>query len=605
MTDSPKQGLAVKKRLAALRAEMAAAKLDAYFIPSVDPHQSEYLPACWERRAFISGFSGSAGDVIVTTKQAGLWTDGRYFLQATRQLSGTTIKLFKQGQPKVPTTDAWLAANLEPGQVLGADPRVLSKAVAKKLAAAAEKAGAKLQLVDKNLVDAIWAEQPAIPQGAIAVHPARFAGESVAHKLKRLRKELVDGGADALVLTTLDAIAWTFNIRGTDVDHNPVAIAYGLVTKDSAQLFCHPAKVPENVRQALAKDADVLPYDDFGKALAVLNKGRVRVWIDPSTVNAWVLSKLKRCPLKEATSPIVPMKARKNAKEMDGARAAHVRDGVAMVRFLHWLSEAVPKGGLTEIDTSDKLAALRAEGENFRDQSFGPISGYAANGAIVHYSAEPETAATLRPEGLYLIDSGGQYLDGTTDITRTVLLGGKATAQQKEDFTRVLKGHIALSQMRFPAGTPGRHLDAFARRSLWEAGLDYAHGTGHGVGSYLGVHEGPQAISPTRCTGAPLEEGNILSNEPGYYREGQYGIRIENLVLVQKDAELSQRGHGDFLGFETLTLCPIDTRLVDTKLLSKDECAWLDAYHRRVKQTLGPLVPHAAKGWLAQATKAL
>lgn len=604
--------LSVKQRLAALRALMQQHKLDAYFVPSVDPHGSEYVPDCWQRRAFISGFTGSAGDVVVTASGAGLWTDGRYFIQAAAQLKGSGIKLMKMGQPKVPTLEAWIADNLQSGQLLGADPRVLSKTVAARLAAAAEKAGAKLKLVDANLVDQIWGdERPTLPQAPVLVQPPRYAGETVKSKLKRLRAELAKAKADALVISTLDAVAWTFNIRGADVAYNPLVIAYGLVTEQGATLFCDEGKVSPKVRASLDKaGVQVAKYEGLGKALAELNRVRAAVWVDPSTVNAWVLSKLRRAKLKEAASPIVAIKARKNPKEIAGAKAAHVRDGAAMVRFLSWLEGAVAAGGLSEIDASDKLRELRAEGELFHFESFSPISGYAGNGAIVHYSAEPETAATLKPRGLYLIDSGGQYQDGTTDITRTVLLGGKATAQQKSDFTRVLKGHIAIAELRFPVGTPGRNIDAFARKALWDAGQDYAHGTGHGVGAFLGVHEGPQAISPTRCTGAPLEPGNILSNEPGFYREGEYGIRIENLVLVVEDEATRKgaaRGKGEarFLRFENLTLCPIDTRLVDVKLLTADERSWLNAYHKAVRETLSPLVEGKARSWLGSATKAV
>ncbi len=599
--------LSVKQRLSALRALMVEQKIDAYFVPSVDPHGSEYVPACWQRRAFISGFSGSAGDIVITSNSAALWTDGRYFLQATAQLRGSGIKLMKMGKPKVPTLDIWLSDTLQEGQVLGADPRVLSKHLFSRLQHAAARAGAKIKLVDKNLVDAVWAdEQPPLPSAKIAVQAPRFAGESVSQKLKRLRKELASTKTNALVITTLDAIAWTFNIRGEDVAYNPVVIAYALITADAATLYCHLDKVTPAVEKTLTKaKVAIAPYQSFGKALVALNKAKAHVWVDPSSVNAWVLSKIKRAVIKEGASPISMMKARKNAKEIAGAKAAHVRDGVAMVRFLRWLEGAVAEGGLTEVDASDHLASLRAEGEHFRFESFEPISGYAANGAIVHYSAERETAATLQPEGIYLIDSGGQYLDGTTDITRTVLLGSEATAKQKEHFTRVLEGHISLAKLRFPVGTPGRHIDAFARRALWDAGLDYAHGTGHGVGAFLGVHEGPQAISPTRCIGAPLEAGNILSDEPGFYLEGEYGIRIENLVLVVKDDALSQEGTGTFLGFEPLTLCPIDTRLVDVKLLSPAGRQWLNAYHQRVRDELSPLLDSKTQAWLKKKTRAI
>jgi Xaa-Pro aminopeptidase len=581
---------------------MSEQGVDAYFVPSVDPHQSEYVPLCWQRRAWLSGFDGSAGDVLVTQKMAGLWTDGRYFIQAARQLKSSGITLFKLGQPKVPTLVSWLSNNLQAGDVLGADPRLLSKALLEQLEGAVKGADAKLKLVEQNLVDAIWQDQPAVPAAPAELQPAKFAGESVARKLKRIRKSLAERKADALVLTTLDAVAWTFNLRGRDVPYNPVLIAYAIVTSDSALLFCEPGKLDDKLRQKLSPAVEAHPYAAFGKALGELAKAGERVWVDPNTVSAWVLKKLKRAPLVEAPSPVLQMKAQKNPKEIAGMRAAHVRDGVAMVRFLSWLEKAVPQGGLSEMQASERLEQLRAEGDFFRGISFAPISGYAGHGAIVHYSATEDTASTLRPEGLYLIDSGGQYQDGTTDITRTVLLGKEATAEQRDHFTRVLKGHIALAVLCFPQGTAGRQIDAFARSALWQAGLDYAHGTGHGVGAYLNVHEGPQSINATRCTGAKLEAGNILSNEPGFYLEGQYGIRTENLMLVVKDEARSKNGR-DFFRFETLTLCPIDHRLIDVKLLTSDERAWINDYHTLVRETLTPLLDKKTAAWLKRATK--
>ena len=639
----------VNERLAALRAAMKAAQIDFYYVPSVDPHQSEYVAECWQRRAWISGFGGSAGDLLVGSDWAGLWTDGRYFLQAERELAGSGIELFRQGLPKVPTLHRWLetraakgldarGVSREPeetgksGQgdaetpvdrpasprsgrrpvedfshrhlVVGADPHVLSAKAEKELRAASTKAGAKLKLLGKNLVDSVWSERPALPDGPITVHPLKYAGESLARKLKRIRAELASKEASALVITTLDAIAWTFNLRGSDVPHNPVAIAYAIITSETATLYCDPQKVSAALEKALGRQVILRPYDQLKAGLAELNRADERVWVDPETVNAWVLAKLGKAQLVEAASPIVAMKARKNQVELAGAQQAHIRDGVAVVRFLAWLDEAVAAGELTELSASDYLAALRAEGEHYRGESFGPISGYRGHGAIVHYSASAESASRLRARGLYLIDSGGQYTDGTTDITRTVLLGGKASAEQSDRFTRVLKGHIAIARAIFPAGTPGRNIDAFARRALWEVGLDYAHGTGHGVGSFLGVHEGPIAISPTRCVGAPLEEGQIVSNEPGYYKAGEYGIRIENLLVVQRHEALSSDS-ATFLCFRELTLCPIDQRLIKTSLLSREELSWLNSYHQRVRESLAPLLDRKTLAWLRAATRRL
>ena len=596
---------AIKDKLKQLRGLMKQAGMDAYYVPSTDPHQSEYVPDCWQRRRWLSGFTGSAGDLVITRTSAGLWTDGRYFLQAARELAGTTIKLFKMGNPGVPSIPQWLAKNTKPGKVLGADPRVLSPAVFQELAAAVAGAGGKVKLLERNLVDDLWGgDQPSPSDAPLEALPPAYSGEPTARKLGRLRKEMKAARAEAHVLTALDAIAWLFNIRSADVDHNPVAIAYAIVTAKEAKLFTDPRKLNPRVTRQLGARVQVLPYASVGKELSALNKTRATVWVDGQTSNVWVTRKLKGCKLINRQSPITRMKARKNAVETARIKTAHRRDGVAMVKFLCWLDQAVPAGGVTEVTVEHKLEELRGQGDNFRGTSFGTIAGYNEHGAIIHYEATEETASELAPRGILLVDSGGQYLDGTTDITRTVLLGGKPTREQLDRNTRVLQGHIDLARTRFPAGTVGKQLDTIARAHLWEAGLNYNHGTGHGVGFYLNVHEGPQAISPTRCTGAPLEVGNLLSNEPGFYAEGKYGIRIENLVLVVDDPD-----HGDddtaFLRFETVTLCPIDSRLVNKQMLTKPQRAWLNAYHKMVRaELIGELSGKEAR-WLRGATKAV
>lgn len=596
----------IRDRLKRLRRQMARHHVDAYLVPSADPHQSEHVADCWKRREWISGFTGSAGDVVVTRRQAALWTDGRYRLQAAQQLEGTSIQLLTSGQSNVPLLPEWLVQTLKRGQVLGVDPRVVSHATAKRLQTALNRGGIKIKAVAPNLVDAIWLDQPSLPQGPVELHPQRFSGESAARKLRRLREILRRTKVDAQVITALDAIAWLFNIRGRDVPYNPVAMAYAIVTRRRALLFCDAHKMSDGVRRALQRVADIYPYAAFDGALAALGQHpRIKtVWADARTVSLHVVQRLRACQVVVRQSPIVRMKARKNRVEVAGACAAHQRDGVAMVRFLRWLHENVGSGALTELAASAEVRAYRAGGEHYRGESFAAISGYGPHGAIVHYAPTSATDSRLRPKGLYLIDSGGQYLDGTTDITRTVLLGGRATRDQRECFTRVLKGHIALARCRFPAGTTGRQLDVLARQHLWRVGLDYAHGTGHGVGSYLGVHEGPQSIS-LRDPGVPLEPGNVLSNEPGYYLEGKYGIRIENLMLVVPDAQLSARAGHPFLRFETLTLCPIDTRLVEPRLLEHEELAWLNAYHAHLREVLVPLLSPAARTWLAKATQPL
>ncbi len=597
--------MTVRARIEQLRRLMARAGLDAYYVPSTDPHQSEYVPDCWQRRRFLSGFTGSAGDVVVTRRAAGLWTDGRYFLQAAQELQGSGVDLYRLGVPGVPTLPAWLAATLKPGMTLGADPQLVSRALHGELQQALRQAGAQLKLLEGNLVDRVWgASRPGRSAAPIEVLGQRLTGATAGQKLRWVRAEMARQGVDAHVITSLDAIAWLFNVRAADVAHNPVAIAYALITRRAATLYTDLRKVGPAAARALRAHAAFQPYEAVGPALAAMGKARLRVWADSATANMWVLGKLKGCPLLVEPSPVYRLKARKNEAEVAGMRAAHLRDGVAMARLLAWLPGAVAAGGQTEHTVAQRVDALRAEQARFRGTSFGTIAGYGRNGAVIHYEASAEGAARLRPRGMLLLDSGGQYADGTTDITRTVLLGGQPSREQRDRFTRVLKGHIALITCRFPAGTVGKQLDTVARLPLWRAGLNYNHGTGHGVGFFLNVHEGPQSISPTRCTGAPLEAGNILSIEPGYYKEGRYGIRIENLALVVPDPEASTPEQ-PWLRFEPLTLCPIDTRLVDRALLAPEELRWLNDYHRQVRAALSPHLEGADLRWLRQATRRL
>lgn len=592
--------MTVRARIQALRRLMKEQGLAAYLIPSTDPHQSEYVPDCWQRRPWISGFTGSAGDVVVTLRKGGLWTDGRYFLQAEAELKGSGLRLFRMGQRGVPTIEEFLADTLRRKEAVGVDPRLLSLSHAQSLEKDLQEKGIRLKMLERNLVDVLWEDRPGLPSEPIQVLPRRFAGETVAHKLRRLRRRMEDEGAGAHVLTTLDAIAWLLNVRGRDVQYNPVVISYAIVTPKQCLLFVRPEKVTPRLRSRLGSHVTFRDYHEFGPELSRLAARRATVWVDGATVSRWVVDRLEGCHLVTDASPVFVMKARKNATEIEGMRACHERDGVAMVRFLRWVDEEVPRGGVTELSAAERLAELRAEGDGFQGLSFQTISGYAAHGAIIHYAASEESNARLRARGIYLVDSGGQYLDGTTDITRTVLLGRTATREQKDRFTRVLKGHIALSRVRFPEGVRGMRLDSLARLPLWEAGLDYNHGTGHGVGSYLNVHEGPQAISPSRCTGVPLEEGNVQSNEPGFYQDGAYGIRIENLILAVRDEVLSRNGHV-FLKFETLTQCPIDTRLVDVRMLSADERTWLNDYHGQVRRVLSPRLGRDDRRWLKAA----
>lgn len=571
--------------------------LDAYLVPATDPHQSEYVPVRWQRRQFLSGFTGSTGDLIVGLEAAALWTDSRYYLQAEEQLAGSDIALQRMGQRGVPTAAEWLRRELRRGAVVGGDSRVLSLRAQRELGAAIEKAGATLRLEPRNLVDRVWRGRPRLPDGPLAIHPQRFAGEPVESKLRRLRVAMGERDAQAHVVTRLDSVAWLFNVRGADVDFTPVALAHALVTMDEAILFVDPAKVPRQVARRLARHAELRPYDGLASELRKVARRRLAVWVDPLEASAMAAGALRGARLVEAPSPVVAMKARKNRTETAGARRAHERDGVALVRFFAWLEGAVRQGGLTELGAARRLEELRREAELYEGPSFSTISAVGAHGAIVHYGPTEESDRLLAPGAVYLLDSGGQYRDGTTDITRTLTLGGRPTAEVRDRFTRVLAGHVAIARCRFPAGTSGQRIDALARTSLWQAGLDYGHGTGHGVGSFLSVHEGPIGIAPARALSVPLEEGHIVSNEPGYYLPGRFGIRVENLVLVVRAPEVSRAG-SPFLRFETLSLCPIDRRMIDPALLGRDERAWVDDYHAEVLRRLGPHLEAEPRRWL-------
>lgn len=597
--------MSIQTRLIALRAEMKRAKLTAYIVPSTDPHQSEYTPAYWQRRQWITGFTGSVGDFVVTQRSAFLWTDSRYYLQAEEQLSGSSIELQRQGQIGVPTLNEWLGANLGKNDAVGIDPRLITLKGLDELKRVVSRAGANVKLTSKNLVDVIWGdERPPSPSGAVVNHAVRFAGTSRADKLAGLREHMKLAGASALVVTRLDCVAWLFNIRGNDVDFTPVVVAYALVTNDRAFLFVDEGKVSQSLVKSLSPHVEVRPYERIVDELKLIGRAKLRVWVDPAAASTWLGRALRGATVVRRPSPISSVKARKNSTEIKGARAAHVRDGVALVRFFSWLSGALSKETVTEISAAEKLESVRAELEHYVGPSFNTISAYGAHGAIVHYAPSAETESKLAQKGLYLIDTGGQYRDGTTDVTRTITLGDTTSKEVRDQFTRVLKGHIALAMTRFPAGISGQQLDALARRSLWEAGLDYGHGTGHGVGSFLSVHESPPGVAPARLLTVPLEEGHILSNEPGYYRTGRYGMRIENLMVVVRDRALSRRDQ-TFLRFETLTLCPIDRRLIEVKLLTPVERLWLNEYHAHVAQILAPKLRGKDATWLQRATKAL
>ncbi len=587
------------EKIVSLRERMRAADLAAFIVPSTDPHQSEYVAAHWQTRAWLSGFTGSAGTLVVTHKDAGLWTDSRYFIQAEQQLAGTGIMLFKMGLPETPSYTAWLAALLPEGAKVGIDAALFSVSAVRGLQKAL--APKKVEIIAVgDFTASLWTDRPPLPEGAVVLHDEAFAGERRAAKLARVREKLAEKGAAWHLISTLDDIAWLFNIRGSDVKCNPVVIAYAAVSQDEAILFVDPAKVSRTVKKALAAEGVTLKrYGDIEKFVRKIRKNTV--YLDPDRTGYHLFAALGKKP-KIVEGPAIPLslKAVKNAVEIQGMRAALVRDGVAMVRFLCWLDEALTAMRVTEISAAVKLEEFRRQGDRYVGPSFEPIVGYAAHGAIVHYSATIETDVEIERKGLLLIDSGGQYLDGTTDITRTIAVG-EPTPAMKRHFTLVLKGHIGVATAQFPAGTAGMFLDSFARRALWDDRLNYGHGTGHGIGAYLSVHEGPQSISP-RINETKLEPGMILSNEPGYYREGEYGIRIENLVLVRDAGEHEGLR---WLAFETLTLCPIDLSLVDEALLSPAENEWLNDYHRTVRETLAPFLDEREREWLVAKTRAI
>lgn len=597
---------AIPERLKALRAAMRSARhdhgsgVDAYIVPSADAHQSEYLPACWRRRAYITGFDGSAGDAVITLDSAGLWTDGRYWLQAAEQLNGTGVELFKAGAHGVPTWRAWLA-KMPSGSVVGVDPRTLTLSVFDSLRRDLARRGVTLVGVDENLVDAAWKDRPAMPAEPVRAHPMEFAGKDAKAKLAELREEMKKAGVGAHPVTALDAIAWLFNLRGADVECNPVFVAYAVVTLNGATLFTDASRLGDDAKAALKGVADVKPYGEFEAAIAALREQSVKFWIDEQSTSAWVASLAGDLVVERSQSPVFFAKGVKNEGELAAARNAHRRDGAAMVRFLRWLEQAVPLGGQTEVSIARNLQSQRAMEDGSIGIAFDSIVGYGAHGAIIHYRPTDERAADVGTDDLLLIDSGGQYVDGTTDLTRTVHLG-EPTAEHRARFTAVFKAHVALATQRFPRGAKGVALDAVARSRMWAQGLDYAHGTGHGVGAALNVHEEPPRINATPSGFLPLHPGMLLSNEPGFYADGRFGIRLENIEEVVRD-ERPVEGETEFLCLRPLTLCPFQLKMIDASMLTADEVAWLDAYHARVREELTPLLDGDDAEWLAEATR--
>jgi Xaa-Pro aminopeptidase len=596
---------ASRERVGRLRAALAASDLAGFIVPHADEHQSEYLPAAAERLAWLTGFTGSAGMAIVLREEAVIFVDGRYTIQVRRETDGS---VFAPEHLIETPPQRWLARRVQEGDRIGYDPRLLTVAEARRFAEALRGSGAVLVPLDENPVDAIWTDRPPPPLGPVAFHPVALAGEEAADKLGRIAAALSDRDVSALVLSAPDSIAWTFNIRGSDIRHNPVPLAYAIIRKDgAASLFIDGRKLSNSVRAGLSPLCRIEEPSAFAATLADLAPAGPTL-LDPQITPEWIAKALTKAggKLVEGADPVAHLKARKNAVELAGMRRAHRRDGAAMVRFLAWLEEAARGGALDEIAATEKLEAFRAEtarrdGMELVDISFDTIAGAGPHGAIIHYRVNRDTTRRLIPGELFLVDSGAQYRDGTTDITRTVAIGAP-TAEMRDHATRVLRGHIALAAARFPVGATGAQLDPLARAPLWSAGLDYDHGTGHGVGAFLSVHEGPVRIS--KIGHVPLEPGMVLSNEPGYYKAGRYGIRLENLVAVNEPAPIAG-GERAMLGFETLTLCPFDRALIERRLLTEAEAAWVDAYHARVAEELAPLLDGSEKAWLAAATRPL
>lgn len=591
----------IAARLAALREEMRREHLSAFIFPSSDPHNSEYVPSRWEGRKWISGFDGSAGTAVVTLHSAALWTDSRYFLAAEEQLAGTEFQLMRERVDGTPSIAEWIATEIEgvESSEIGVDGMCMTYAECSDLKTDLKHNGGITVRTNLDILDRIWTDRPSVPLNPVSIQPIEYAGESCHDKLSRIRSSLLRRGACGMLMTQLDDIAWTLNLRGTDVHCTPVFVAWLIVAEEVAVLYIKDEKLSPEVIEYL--NAEGVAVDDYDNIIDALNSyDGYTLLIDPATTN-YTLSQLRgNFNLVSAPSPVPEMKAIKNEVECNGFRNAMQRDGVAMVKFLKWLEEAVPKGCETELSVSAKLRQLRAEQPLFKDESFDTIAGYEEHGAIVHYEPTPDTDVPLRPEGFLLLDSGAQYLDGTTDITRTIQLG-KVTDLHRRVYTLVLKGHLSLQNLCFPRGAAGTQLDAVARVAMWREGMNFMHGTGHGVGSYLSVHEGPHQIRQ-EYRPAPMLEGMTVTDEPGLYLAGKFGVRIENTLLT---VPYMTTEFGKFLRFEPLTLCPIDTRPIVVDMLSTEELGLLNAYHKMVYERLSPMLDEEHKAWLADKTRSL
>lgn len=589
----------VTDRLARLRELMRREKLSAFVFPSTDPHNGEYVPDHWKGREWVSGFNGSAGTVVVTGNAAALWTDSRYFIAAAQQLEGTGIELMKLKIPGTPTISEWLGQQLIDCQrpEVGIDGMVNSQASAEALIADLRSHGGITVRTNLDPLKTIWTDRPPIPQDLVSVHPLEYAGEDVKSKVSRIRKALRDLHADGMLMSALDDIAWTLNMRGTDVHCNPVFVSYLLISSNSVTLYINKVKLSHVVMAYLQDNGvSIDDYENVDKGLK--SYPDYNILIDPDET-CYTLARIAACQeVVRSKSPVPALKAVKNEAEIRGYRSAMLKDGIAMVKFLKWLKPAVQAGGQTELSVDRKLTSLRRQQPLFRDISFDTIAGYATHAAIVHYEATPETDIPLEPHGMILIDSGAQYQDGTTDITRTIALG-PVSDYEKHVYTLVLKGHIQLAMCKFPKGAAGTQMDILARSAMWREGLNYLHGTGHGVGSYLNVHEGPHQFR-MEWMPAPFVEGMTVTDEPGIYLPDRFGVRIENTMIVEK---YKTTEFGEFLQFDALTLCPIDTAPIDVSMLSDEEVEWLNSYHRRVYDAIAPHVSMDEREWLREATK--
>ena len=588
----------IKERIQELRNQMSKRGIEAYIVPSSDPHQSEYVADHYTARTFITGFTGSAGTAVITLKEAGLWTDGRYFIQAENELKDTGVTLFKVGESNVPTIETFLKDALTTGAKVAFDGKVVSVDYFRSLQKALESKEFSFES-SEDLIDIVWQDRPEKPCSQVILHDVKYTGKSREDKIAEVVGEMKAMGSEHYVISGLDDIAWLLNIRGRDVSCNPLTISYVVISEGKCNLFIDDRKINAEVRAELEKaNIEIMPYDSISTFLQAIKKGTIL--LDAAKTNTWVYSAINTKTV-EAMDITTRFKAAKNDIEVENIRNAMVRDGVAMVRFITWIKKTIKTRNITEIEAADKLFDIRRVGENFYDLSFGSISAYRGNASMPHYHATEENQATINPESLYLIDSGAQYLDGTTDITRTLAMG-KLTQEEKTDFTLVLRGMIDLTMQRFLYGTTGSNLDIIARIPLWNAGMDYKHGTGHGVGFFLNVHEGPHRIAMIP-NNIKLEKGMVMSNEPGVYKAEKHGIRIENLVVVQ-EGENTQYG-GQFMNFETLTVCPIDLEAIEVSLLTIEEKAWLNNYHKTVFEKLSPYLQGEELEYLTLATGAI